>query len=84
MKHVEEDGDLHQVDPPADVVVPQHDQVPTQLQAGLLYEVRLPVALEDLEQRAGVDIRGVLRDQLGQDYAAVSLQKIFRTHRSCC
>ena len=49
------------------------------------------MALEDLEQRAGVDIRGVLRDQLGQDYAAVSLQKyfientkIFPTHRSCC
>ena len=63
----------------------------TQLQTGLLYEVRLPVALEDLEQRAGVDIRGVLRDQLGQDDAAVSLKKyfientkIFPTHRSCC
>ena len=27
MKHVEEDGDLHQVDPPADVVVPDHEQV---------------------------------------------------------
>ena len=27
VKHVEEDGDLHQVDPPADVVVPDHEQV---------------------------------------------------------
>ena len=24
---MEEDGDLHQVDPPADVVVPDHEQV---------------------------------------------------------
>ena len=59
VEHVEQDRDLHEVDPPADVVVPQHDQVPTQLQAGLLYEVRLPVTLEDLQQVGGVNVRGI-------------------------
>ena len=56
---MKEHRDLHQVDPAADVVVPQHDEVTTQLQAGLLYEVRLPVTLQDLEQRSGVNIRGI-------------------------
>ena len=50
---------LHQVDPAADVVVPQHHKVATQLQAGLLYQVSLPVTLQDLQQRSGVNIRGV-------------------------
>ena len=59
MKHVEEDGDLHEVDPPTDVVVPQHDQVAAQLQAGLLYEVSLPVTLQDLQQVCGVNVRRI-------------------------
>ena len=50
---------LHQVDPAADVVVPQHDEVTTQLQAGFLYQVSLPVTLQDLQQRGGVNIRGI-------------------------
>ena len=45
VKHVQQDRDLHQVYPAADVVVPQHHQVATQLQAGLLYQVSLPVTL---------------------------------------
>ena len=56
---MEEDRYLHQVDPAADVVVPQHHQVTTQLQAGLLYKVSLPVTLQDLQQRRGVNIRRV-------------------------
>ena len=56
---MEEHRYLHQVDPAADVVVPQHHKVATQLQAGLLYQVSLPVTLQDLQQRSGVNIRGV-------------------------
>ena len=56
VKHVEEDGYLHQVDPAADVVVPQHHQVAAQLQAGLLYQVSLPVTLQDLQQVGGVNV----------------------------
>ena len=56
---MEEDRYLHQVDPAADVVVPQHHQVTTQLQTGLLYKVSLPVTLQDLQQRRGVNIRGI-------------------------
>ena len=54
VQHVEEDGDLHEVDPPADVVVPEHHQVAAQLQAGLLYQVGLPVAPEDLQEHRGL------------------------------
>ena len=50
---------LHQVDPAADVVVPQHHEVTTQLQTGFFYQVSLPVTLQDLQQRSGVNIRGV-------------------------
>ena len=50
---------LHQVDPATDVVVPQHHQVSAQLQAGLLYQVSFPVALQDLQQVGGVNVRGV-------------------------
>ena len=56
---MEEHRYLHQVDPAADVVVPQHHKVATQLQTGLLYQVSLPVTLQDLQQRSGVNIRGV-------------------------
>ena len=64
---------LHQVDPAADVVVPQHDEVTTQLQAGLLYQVGLPVTLQDLEQRSGVNIRGIFWYQFTEDNSAVRL-----------
>ena len=73
VKHMEEHRDLHQVDPAADVVVPQHDEVTTQLQAGLLYQVGLPVALQDLQQVRRVDVGRVLGDQLGEDDTAVRL-----------
>ena len=56
---MEEHRYLHQVDPATDVVVPQHHQVSAQLQAGLLYEVRLPVTLEDLQQVGGVNVGGI-------------------------
>ena len=59
VKHVEQHWDLHQVYPAADVVVPQHDQVAAQLQAGLLYEVSLPVTLQDLQQVCGVNVRRI-------------------------
>ncbi len=41
VEHVKEDWDLHEVDPAADVVVPQHHQVAAQLQARLLNQVGL-------------------------------------------
>ena len=56
---MEQHWDLHQVYPAADVVVPQHDQVAAQLQAGLLYEVSLPVTLQDLQQVCGVNVRRI-------------------------
>ena len=70
---MEEDGYLHEVDPAADVVVPQHHQVSAQLQARLLYKVGLPVALQDLQQVRRVDVGRVLGDQLGEDDTAVRL-----------
>lgn len=46
----------------------------TQLQTRLLNEVSFPVTFEDLEQVTGVNVAGVLCDQLTQDYPTVSLE----------
>ena len=46
----------------------------TQLQTRLLDEVSFPMTFEYLEQVAGVDVAGVLCDQLTQDYPTVSLE----------
>ena len=45
-----------------------------QLQTRLLDEVSFPMTFEYLEQVAGVDVTGVLCDQLTQDYPTVSLE----------
>ena len=57
-----------------DVVVPEHDEMSAQLQTRLLYEVSFPMTFEYLEQVAGVDVTGVLCDQLTKDYPTVSLE----------
>ena len=75
VQHVKQDRDLHQIDSAANVVIPEHHQMATQLQARLLYQVSLPVTLEDLEQVASVNVRGVLGDQFTQDYSTVSLKQ---------
>ena len=73
LQHVQQQRYLHEVDPPADVVVPEHDQALAQLQAGLLQQVGLPVALQDPLQDGGVNLRRVLEHELAQKGAALSL-----------
>ena len=75
VEHVEQDWDFHQVEPSADVVVPEHQQTLAQLQRRPFEQVGLPVAPEDLPQRGGVDLQGVLVDQLAQQDAVLRLDE---------
>ena len=74
VQHVEEERDLHEVDPPADVVVPEHDQAFAQLQAGLLQKVVLPVAPQDLLKRGRIYLGRVLVHQLAQEGPTLGLE----------
>lgn len=75
VEHVEQDGNFHQVEPSADVVIPEHKQTLAQLQRRPFEEVGLPVAPQDLPQRRGVDLQGVLVDQLAQQDSVLRLEK---------
>lgn len=65
VKHVHQNGDIHQVYPPTDVAVSQHDQALAELQARLLREAQPPVRLQDLLQLTSVDFRGVFHQEFG-------------------
>ena len=69
---ISSDVEIHLSAP--DVVISEHYKMSAQLQTRLLDEVSFPVTFEDLEQVAGVDVAGVLCDQLTQDYPTVSLE----------
>ena len=75
VEHVEQDGNFHQVEPSADVVIPEHKQTLAQLQRRPFEEVGLPVAPQDLPQRRGVDLQGVLVDQLAQQDSVLRLEE---------
>jgi hypothetical protein len=66
MQHVEQNRDLHEVEPSADVVVPQHEQALAQLQRRPIQKVGLPVAAQDLLEGGGVDFKRILVDQFAQ------------------
>jgi hypothetical protein len=66
MQHVEQNRDLHEVEPSADVVVPQHEQALAQLQRRPIQKVGLPVAAQDLLEGGGIDFKRILVDQFAQ------------------